>query len=194
MGRNPLLVLVRVMAERPRHEKQANDEGRPLIRVETDSGDWPEGTDWEALAERASGAAFAVSPFAALQAMAKPVEIAIRLADDAEVHTLNRDYRDKDKPTNVLSFPMVEPNDVPELEHAPDPEILLGDIVLALETCEREAAEKGIPLADHATHLIVHGVLHLLGYDHMTENDATEMEAMERDALASLGLADPYQD
>ena len=118
----------------------------------------------------------------------------IRLTSDDEVHTLNRQYRQQDKPTNVLSFPMVQPDLIETLDDTDDGEVLLGDIVLAYGVCAREAAEKGVSLEHHAAHLIVHGVLHLLGHDHMNDVDADAMEAIERAAMASLGLHDPYQD
>ncbi len=115
-------------------------------------------------------------------------------ADDAEVRVLNREWRAKDKPTNVLSFPMLEREDLLALAGDGPPE-LLGDIALALETCAREAAEKGAALADHAAHLIVHGLLHLAGHDHETgPNEARAMELLEIKALALLGVADPYGD
>lgn len=110
-------------------------------------------------------------------------DIAILLTDDASVQTLNRDHRDQDKPTNVLAFPA-----------APTAAPHLGDVALAYETCAREAAEQGKPLADHLAHLVAHGVLHLLGWDHMTEAEAEAMEARERDILARLGTPDPYRD
>ena len=118
----------------------------------------------------------------------------LRFSDDGEVQTLNRDYRGKDKPTNVLSFPMVAPDLFDTLADSDDGEILLGDIVLAAETVAREAAEKRISIAHHTTHLIVHGTLHLLGYDHEDEGQAEHMEGLERSALAGLGVADPYAD
>lgn len=155
---------------------------------------WPDGDDWEPTAERAVAAAFATSPHAELAASAATIEIAVRLTSDEDVHTLNRQYRQQDKPTNVLSFPMVQPDLIDTLANTDDGEVLLGDIVLAYETCAREAAEKGVPLADHAAHLIVHGMLHLLGYDHMTDAEAEAMEDMERAAMASLGLHNPYED
>ncbi len=113
-------------------------------------------------------------------------ELSIVLTDDAEQQVLNRDWRGIDKPTNVLSFPQIEP-------FSPVAGIL-GDITLARETLEREAAELGKSFADHFTHLVVHGFLHILGYDHIEEADALVMEGLETQILASLGIADPYAD
>lgn len=104
----------------------------------------------------------------------------ILFSDDATVHELNRRFRDKDKPTNVLSFP------APEREGYP------GDVILAYETCAKEAQVAGISLIDHASHLALHGVLHLNGFDHQEEDEAAEMEALETAALTGLGLQDPY--
>ncbi len=153
---------------------------------------WDDGTDWDALARTAVEAALALTPHADLVEAAFDVEVAVRLTDDAEVKTLNAQYRGKDKPTNVLSFPMVQPDLLEALSNGDDGEALLGDIVLAAETVAREAGEKGLTVEAHSTHLIVHGTLHLLGYDHGTDSDAEHMEAIERDALAKLGLPDPY--
>lgn len=153
---------------------------------------WPEQTDWAGLTERAVRAAFAQTPYDELTSLDPCIEISIRLTDDAEVQTLNRDYRHKDAPTNVLSFPMVQPDLLEALSNSDDGEVLLGDIVMARETCTREAAEKGIAFAAHAAHLIVHGTLHLLGYDHMEEHEAEEMEEMEVRALAGIGIDNPY--
>ena len=111
-------------------------------------------------------------------------ELSIVLTDDAEQQGLNRDWRGIDKPTNVLSFPQIEP-------FGPVTGIL-GDIVLARETLEREAAELGKPFADHYTHLVVHGFLHILGYDHIEEAQALVMEGLETKILATLGIPDPY--
>ena len=152
---------------------------------------WPE-ADWESLSDKAVKAAVSASPQAALAETAATIEIAIRLTSDDEAHTLNRQYRQQDKPTNVLSFPMVQPDLIESLSNTDDGEVLLGDIVLAYGVCAREAEEKGVSLEDHATHLIVHGVLHLLGHDHMNDVDADAMEAIERAAMAALGLHDPY--
>jgi probable rRNA maturation factor len=118
------------------------------------------------------------------------VELGITLADDAGLRRLNRDYRGRDMPTNVLAFPAWEPGK----RAPPSARLLLGDVVLGFETVVREAAEQGKPLADHLRHLIVHGVLHLLGYDHRTEADAVTMEALETSVLATLGVPDPYRD
>jgi len=164
-----------------------------MLSVETnEASPWPAALDWEARGAEAAAAALALTPFASLADAAPLVEIAIRLTDDAEVHVLNRDFRGKDKPTNVLSFPQVQADLLETMANSDDGEILLGDIVLARETCAREAEEKGISLEDHATHLIVHGTLHLVGYDHMDDVSAAAMEGLEVKALASLGLANPY--
>ncbi len=152
--------------------------------------DWPGQTDWEALAERAAEALATLAP-----ELANPrLSASLLFADDAEVHELNREWRGKDKPTNVLSFPMLERSELLDLPAEGPPE-LLGDIALALETCAREAAEKGLSLEHHATHLIVHGLLHLAGHDHeISPEDARAMEMLEIKALALLGIADPYGD
>jgi probable rRNA maturation factor len=153
---------------------------------------WPE-HDWDSLALRAATAAIERTPNGEMLTGAASFEISVRFTDDAEVQHLNGQYRHKDKPTNVLSFPMVQPDLLEAVgQNSDDGEVLLGDIVLAHGVCAAEAEERGITLADHATHLIVHGTLHLLGYDHMVEDEAEAMEAIEIDALASLGLADPY--
>lgn len=110
--------------------------------------------------------------------------VSLVFTDDEAVRRLNAQFRGRDKATNVLSFP---PGDAPVAEHD-----YLGDIALAFETCEREAAAKKIPLADHAAHLIVHGVLHLIGYDHENDDEAEEMERRESEILVTLGVADPY--
>lgn len=152
---------------------------------------WP-ADDWAGLAARACAAALAAGPQAALEETGAAVEVSVRLTSDAEVRILNRQYRAKDAPTNVLSFPMVQPDLIDALADTDDGEVLLGDIVLALETCAAEAAARAVPLTDHAAHLIVHGMLHLLGHDHMNESEAEAMEAIEQAAMAALGLHDPY--
>ena len=164
-----------------------------MIHVETAiEPPWPEG-EWEALASRAVGAALAASPHGDIATARFTAEVSVRFTSDAEVRTLNHQYRGKDAATNVLSFPMVQPDLLDALANSDDGEVLLGDIVLAHGVTAREAAEKGVALEDHAIHLIVHGLLHLLGYDHeLGEPEADAMEELERAALATLGIADPY--
>ncbi len=163
------------------------------IAIEADE-DWDSiTTGWADLARRAAEAAIAESAFPQLATAARPVELSIRLTSDDEVHALNAQWRGKDKATNVLSFPLAEPDELDDAD-APGPELMLGDIVLARGVCGTEAAEKSIPLEAHAAHLMVHGTLHLLGHDHMDDEAAEDMEAREIRALARLGLADPYGD
>lgn len=152
---------------------------------------WP-AQDWQALAMQAVGAAMTHSAHGGLQAVAAAIEVSLRLTSDEAVRVLNRDYRHKDAATNVLSFPMVQPDLIDGLANTDDGEVLLGDIVLAHGVCAQEADDQGVALDAHATHLIVHGTLHLLGYDHMDETHAHAMEAIEQAAMAALGLHDPY--
>jgi len=120
-----------------------------------------------------------------------PVEINILLTHDDEVQELNRDYREKDKPTNVLSFASWWDDDCPP-SPAPDVPIVLGDLVLALETLQSEAVADGKSLNDHFCHLILHGILHLIGFDHIEDDEAEDMESLETQLLAKLGIADPH--
>ncbi|MDZ7588501.1 MAG: rRNA maturation RNase YbeY [Parasphingorhabdus sp.] len=164
-----------------------------MIRTELDAGaDWPTGYDWEKRAADAAVAAFAVTPYGELAKTPFAVEISIKLSDDAEVQKLNAAYRGQDKPTNILSFPQVQRDLLPALANSDDGEVLLGDMILAQQTIVREAAEKDTTLEAHVSHLLVHGTLHLLGYDHDTDYDAEAMEALEVTALATLGIANPY--
>jgi probable rRNA maturation factor len=151
---------------------------------------WPAAPDWSALADRAASAVLEVAP-----ELANPrLSASVLFTSDAEVQALNRQWREKDRPTNVLSFPMLERDELLALPPDGPPE-LLGDISLACETCQREAAEKRVPLESHAAHLVVHGLLHLAGLDHeLSAADAEAMEALEIKALALLGIADPYGD
>lgn len=164
-----------------------------MITVELSREDpWPTG-DWDLLAVRAIRTAITRTPHGALADTPAAVEVSVRLTSDEEVRHLNGQYRHKDKPTNVLSFPMVQPDLIDTVsQNSDDGELLLGDIVLAHGVCAAEAAERGISVETHATHLIVHGTLHLLGYDHMDDDEADGMEAIEVAALADLGIADPY--
>ncbi len=151
---------------------------------------WPGAVDWAALAARAAAALADGAP-----ELAQPrLTASLLFTSDEEIHVLNREWRGKDKPTNVLSFPMLEREELLALPDQGPPE-MLGDIALAWETCAREAAEKAITVEDHATHLIVHALLHLAGRDHETSpEDARAMEELEIKALAYLGIADPYGD
>ncbi|MEM7689713.1 MAG: rRNA maturation RNase YbeY [Pseudomonadota bacterium] len=159
------------------------------MELDIDIEDWP-ADEWEALAERAGAAAGAV---AAELANAR-LSVSVLFTSDAQVHALNREWRQRDKPTNVLSFPMLERDAL--LDLAPEgPPAMLGDIALAYETCAREADEKGVPLDHHAAHLIIHGLLHLAGHDHVhSDREADAMEKLEISALAKMGIADPYGD
>jgi probable rRNA maturation factor len=155
--------------------------------------EWDSRTRWHALTRSAAEAAIANSAFPQLARSGRRVELSVRLTGDEEVRALNASWRGKDKPTNVLSFPQAGPTELAEAG-GDGPELMLGDLVLARGVCEREAAEKAIPLEDHAAHLIVHGTLHLLGHDHQDDRAAEDMEAREVRALALLGIADPYSD
>lgn len=155
---------------------------------------WPETVEceWERLCGKAVETAFRQTVHAAMIDGSATIEVSVRLSDDAEVHALNLQWRGKDKPTNVLSFPQIQPDLIDIIGDADDGEILLGDIILARETCAAEAAEKGISLDAHASHLVVHGTFHLLGHDHIDEAEAIRMETLEQAAMAELGFADPY--
>lgn len=165
-----------------------------MLQIELDRGrDWPSGEDWQSRGEQASAAALSVTPYAPLAEQPTMIEISIKLSDNDEVRQLNADYRDKDRPTNVLSFPQIDRALLTNLaDHGG--ELLLGDVILAYQTCRSEADDKNILLADHVSHLIVHGILHLLGYDHEQEDDATLMESLEVSALARLGIPNPYME
>jgi len=155
----------------------------PAINIRVEAGDWPAEAELSARAERAisatlAGLAGAVSP-ASLAAGQEQSEVSLLFTDDAHIRELNSRYRGQDKPTNVLSFPQASGR-------------LIGDIILAYETVSLEARLAGRPFEAHMAHLIVHGFLHLLGYDHETEAEAEEMEALERAALRRIGIPDPY--
>ena len=161
------------------------------IALEADE-EWDSSRSWELLVRNAIEAAVAESAFPQLAASTRPVEVSVLLTGDDEVRQLNSRWREKDMPTNVLSFPMVDPADLSDATVA-GPEMLLGDIVLARGVCTAEAAGKGVTVEEHAMHLIVHGTLHLLGYDHKDEREASEMEAREIRALERVGIANPYE-
>ena len=154
-----------------------------MIEVEADISEaWDSRTDWLALARSAVHSAVAHSRHSGLC----DSEVSVKFTSNDEVRSLNAAWRGKDKPTNVLSFPMAGEDELADAQ-------LLGDIVLAHGVCSAEAADKQVGIETHAAHLVVHGTLHLLGYDHETnDEDAEEMEDVERRALASIGIADPY--
>jgi probable rRNA maturation factor len=164
-----------------------------MLDVDCDivGGEWDVGFDWETLAVEAVRAALqgAGASFGTV-----PVEVSVRLTDDAEMQRLNNDYRGKDRPTNVLSFPMHDAEVLARWAESGETDLLLGDLALGHETVLREAAGKGIALEAHVTHLLVHGTLHLLGHDHLDDVSAEAMEALETRILATLGLDDPYAD
>ena len=163
-----------------------------MLEIALDADEeWDSRRSWEPLVRDAALAAVAESAFPQLGGSSRDVEISVRLTGDEEVRALNAKWRGKDKPTNVLSFPMTSDRELKDAG-ATGPEIMLGDIVLARGVCAAEAAEKGISVEDHAAHLIVHGTLHLLGHDHRADADAADMEAREVRALARLGIGDPY--
>lgn len=148
-----------------------------MIDVEIEEEAWTRALpEVEALAMAAAQAALSTAP------NAPSAGLAILLADDETVRDLNARFRGKDGPTNVLSFPAPE-----------NPEGHLGDIALAYGVCAREAREQGKSIGHHLQHLVAHGVLHLLGYDHMSDDEAEAMEGLERVVLAGLGVPDPYQ-
>jgi probable rRNA maturation factor len=161
-----------------------NPERAPAIELSAPSPRWRRALP---AARRLCAEAAAAALAGAGTALPRPAELGIVLGDDALLRRLNRAWRGEDKPTNVLSFPAqgeVRPAGAP---------VLLGDVVLAFETVSAEARAQGKPLADHLRHLVVHGVLHLLGFDHARAIEARRMEALERTVLAGLGVADPYR-
>lgn len=149
----------------------------PVLEVEVveDDGDWPDLADAEGLIAEAVAAV-------AEEGAVTSGSVVVALSSDANVAVLNGQFRGKPKPTNVLSFPAGEGV----------PDGFLGDVILACETVYREADEQGVPVAHHMQHLVVHGILHLLGYDHISADDAERMEALEISILSKLSIANPY--
>jgi probable rRNA maturation factor len=153
--------------------------------VTDDASTWPDLDALQPLIEQA--ASMATQSAAAQTGQDGPFEATINLSNDAEVQELNKRYRDKDKPTNVLSFPFE--NDFPDLFPGPQH---LGDLILARETVEREARDQNIPFNHHVAHLAVHGILHLFGFDHIDPVEADEMELLEKNILETIGIPSPY--
>lgn len=154
---------------------------------------------WQAVALRRLAERVVAQTLDTLGLPAGQVEISLLACDDARIATLNTTFRDKTSPTNVLSWPAedLSPETTGGTPLMPEPDfegtLALGDIALAFETCAREAADAGKPIEDHVTHLLVHGILHLLGYDHIYDPDATRMQRLEIEILGKLGLDDPYR-
>jgi probable rRNA maturation factor len=157
------------------------------IQISVEEGDWPSEDVLQPMAERILGKAAdflqseVAQPFPKMQS-----EVSLVFTDDGSIREINAEWRGQDKPTNVLSFPAFP------LEPGGMPGPMLGDIIIARETVEREAVELEKPFDEHLTHLMVHGFLHLFGYDHMNDAEAEVMEALETRILAGLGLSDPY--
>jgi probable rRNA maturation factor len=159
-------------------------EPAPVLTIDfsIQSGSWPEQSELASMLDKTLSIASQLCPFDLPQG----AEVSVVFCDDENIQVLNQSFRDEDKPTNVLSFAS---NDHVELESWSP---LLGDVILAQETIEREAKAQDKTFTDHMTHLLVHGFLHLVGYDHMNDEDAEDMENMERKILAELHIADPY--
>ena len=147
---------------------------------------WATEADAEAIVHRAIETAAAM-----VEADTGDAELAVMLTDDAGIRTLNKNWRGQDKPTNVLSFPALPPPAGREPDDAPR---MLGDIAIAYETVRREADDEGKPFGHHLSHLAIHGFLHLVGYDHEKDDQAEDMETLEREILARIGIPDPYAD
>jgi len=156
----------------------------PITEILVVADCWQAEPEAEAVIERAIAAA---AEFVA--ADAGESELAIMLTDDTGIQTLNRNWRGIDKPTNVLSFPALQPRGERQVDDAPR---MLGDIAIAYETTRREADEEQKPFGHHLSHLAVHGFLHLIGHDHEKDQEAETMESMEREILLQLGIPDPY--
>ena len=155
----------------------------PATEVLVTADCWDSESSAETIIHRAIEAAASM-----VDADTADAEVAVMLTDDAGIRTLNKNWRGIDKPTNVLSFPALQPvGDVPD-----DMPRMLGDIAIAYQTTRREADEEAKPFEHHLSHLAVHGFLHLIGYDHENDDDAEAMEALEREILARLGIPDPY--
>ncbi len=154
-----------------------------IVSIEVENESWPSLADFEDVVRQA-----VASALVAANEDVSGCEVSLLFTDDAAIAELNAEWRGKGSPTNVLSFPTAEDMPLPEGEPRP-----LGDIVLAYGVISREAVEQGKTLRDHTVHLIVHGTLHLIGYDHETDDDAEEMERLETGILKGLGISNPYE-
>ena len=158
----------------------------PITEVLVVADCWQNEPDAEAVIQRAIAAAAET-----VDADVADAELAVMLTDDSGIRTLNSNWRGVDKPTNVLSFPALQPAGGPGEDDAPR---MLGDIAIAYQTMRREADDEQKPFDHHLSHLAVHGFLHLIGYDHEKDDDAEAMETLEQEILAQLGIPDPYAD
>lgn len=155
--------------------------------------DWDGNIDWYGLSEQSVATAIKYSNYNEIIDIDHIVSISISLSNNDEVHSLNHQYRGKDKPTNILSFPMLHKDELANINQNIIPEILLGDLILSYQICHNEAQEKNIRLTDHFQHLIIHGILHLLGYNHIEDDDAEKMQSIEIYGLNILGIDNPYE-
>ena len=163
----------------------------PLTEVLVVADGWRAEPDAEAVIHRAIAVAAETVHAGLNETRIAEAELAVMLTDDAGIRTLNRNWRGIDKPTNVLSFPTLQPTGSGGPDEAPR---MLGDIAIAYETMRREADDEQKPFDHHLSHLAIHGFLHLMGYDHETDDDAEAMESLEQEILAQLGIPDPYAD
>ena len=173
-------------SERKRNSGPMAQFALPLTEVLVVADDWQAEPGAEAVIQRAIATAAEL-----VDADVGEAELAVMLTDDAGVRTLNSNWRGIDKPTNVLSFPALQPTGANREDDAPR---MLGDIAIAYETTRREADDEQKPFDHHLSHLAVHGFLHLIGYDHEKDDDAAAMETLEQEILAQLGIPDPYAD
>ena len=163
----------------------------PLTEVLVVADGWRTEPDAESVIHRAIAAAAETVHAEYGEAAFGEAELAVMLTDDAGIRTLNSNWRGIDKPTNVLSFPALQPTGGSGPDDAPR---MLGDIAIAYETTRQEADDEQKPFDHHLSHLAIHGFLHLMGYDHETDDDAEAMEGLEQEILAQLGIPDPYAD
>jgi probable rRNA maturation factor len=174
------------ISERKRNSGPMAPFAFPITEVLVVAGCWQTEPDAETVIDRAIATAAEI-----VNADLGEAELAVMLTDDAGIRTLNSNWRGIDKPTNVLSFPALPPTRAGGPDDAPR---MLGDIAIAYETTRREADDEQKPFDHHLSHLAIHGFLHLIGYDHETDNDAEAMETLEAEILAQLGIPDPYAD
>jgi probable rRNA maturation factor len=174
------------ISERERNSKAMALSALPVTEVLIVADGWQSEPDAEAVIQRAVAIAAQM-----VETDVGDAELAVMLTDDAGIRTLNGNWRGIDKPTNVLSFPALQPTGTRGGDDAPR---MLGDIAIAFETTRREADHEQRPFDHHLSHLAVHGFLHLIGYDHEKDDDAEAMEALETEILAQLGIPDPYAD